>query len=396
MTICIETQHFNLNKILLLTVGLWPYHRTKFVQCHVFLFTAILISFIIVQFTTFITTECTTDIVIKILCFASFYMIFLVIHNSVYINTDTVIYMLEKLKYICNELKNEDEIAIIKKYGNDSKRLTFVFSLYCMTNLSLFILLPIFPKILGSFILNASETNLMMHDVMREYFVDQERYSYLILLHLDTTMCIAAISIIATGTLFISLVKHICGIFKIASYRVDQAMVIRFYNSGLPNELKIHKKLANAIDIHCEGMELCDILKSNFVGSFFSLILILIICLSLNLFGLLQSIKFGSPLLELLAHLTHVTVVLLIMFLCNFFGQEVTDHYNHIFLSVYNVEWYVVPIYIQKIILFLLQKGTKEYHIVVGGLFVASMETMVTLMSTSLSYFTVVYSTWEN
>jgi len=36
--------------------------------------------------------------------------------------------MLEKLQYICNELKNEDEIAIIKKYGNDSKRLTFVFS----------------------------------------------------------------------------------------------------------------------------------------------------------------------------------------------------------------------------------------------------------------------------
>jgi len=36
--------------------------------------------------------------------------------------------MLEKLQYICNELKNEDEIAIIKKYGNDSKRLTFVIS----------------------------------------------------------------------------------------------------------------------------------------------------------------------------------------------------------------------------------------------------------------------------
>jgi len=39
-----------------------------------------------------------------------------------------VICILEKLQYICNELKNEDEIAIIKKYGNDAKRLTFVFS----------------------------------------------------------------------------------------------------------------------------------------------------------------------------------------------------------------------------------------------------------------------------
>jgi hypothetical protein len=85
-----------------------------------------------------------------------------------------------------------------------------------VANLSIFILLPTFPKIIGILIFNASETNLMMHDVMREYFVDQERYSYLILLHLDAAMCIAAISIIATGTLFISLLKHICGIFKIA------------------------------------------------------------------------------------------------------------------------------------------------------------------------------------
>jgi hypothetical protein len=37
-------------------------------------------------------------------------------------------------------------------------------------------------------------------------------------------------------------------------------MVIRFYNSGLSNELKIHKKLANAIDIHRKGMELVFII----------------------------------------------------------------------------------------------------------------------------------------
>jgi len=43
--------------------------------------------------------------------------------------------MLEKLQYICNELKNEDEIAIIKKYGNDSKRLTFIISCKIFTDI---------------------------------------------------------------------------------------------------------------------------------------------------------------------------------------------------------------------------------------------------------------------
>jgi len=48
MTICIEN-HFTLNKMLLLTVGLWPYHRTKLIEFHQFFLTAILISFIVVQ-----------------------------------------------------------------------------------------------------------------------------------------------------------------------------------------------------------------------------------------------------------------------------------------------------------------------------------------------------------
>jgi len=82
-------------------------------------------------------------------------------------------------------------------------------------NLLLFILLPTFPQILGTFTLNASETNLMLQ-VIREYFVDQEKYFYFILLHLDATMCIGAISLLAVGTLFAGYFKHICGIFRVA------------------------------------------------------------------------------------------------------------------------------------------------------------------------------------
>jgi len=37
-------------------------------------------------------------------------------------------YLLKKIQNICRELNDEDEIAIIRKYGNDSKHLTFVIS----------------------------------------------------------------------------------------------------------------------------------------------------------------------------------------------------------------------------------------------------------------------------
>lgn len=62
----------------------------------------------------------------------------------------------------------------------------------------------------------------------------------------------------------------------------------------------------------------------------------------------------------------------------------------------YNVEWYITPIYIQKIILFLLQRGTKTFNVVLGKLFVVSIESAAMLISTSISYFTVLYSTWQS
>jgi hypothetical protein len=51
---------------------------------------------------------------------------------------------------------------------------------------------------------------------MREYFMDQEKYSYLILLHLDAAFCIGGFSLTAFGMFLLNYVIHICGVFTIA------------------------------------------------------------------------------------------------------------------------------------------------------------------------------------
>jgi len=42
---------------------------------------------------------------------------------------------LEKFQYICNELKNKDEIAIMKEYGSDSKHFTLIISCKIFTDI---------------------------------------------------------------------------------------------------------------------------------------------------------------------------------------------------------------------------------------------------------------------
>jgi len=52
---------------------------------------------------------------------------------------------------------------------------------------------------------------------------------------------------------------------------------------------------------------------------------------------------------------------------------------NFLFFCRYNVQWYVAPLHIQKMMLFLLQRGTKAFHMILGGIFVASMESAATV-----------------
>lgn len=53
-----------------------------------------------------------------------------------------------------------------------------------------------------------------------EYFVDQEKYFFLILLHMNTAICIGAAAILGTGTTLIAYFKFICGMFKISGYKI--------------------------------------------------------------------------------------------------------------------------------------------------------------------------------
>jgi len=65
-------------------------------------------------------------------------------------------------------------------------------------------------------ILPINESRPRRLQIMTEYFVDQERYFYLLLLHLDIGFCIEMVVFIATLTMISVCLTHICGMFRIA------------------------------------------------------------------------------------------------------------------------------------------------------------------------------------
>ncbi|XP_011860669.1 PREDICTED: odorant receptor 4-like isoform X3 [Vollenhovia emeryi] len=309
-------------------------------------------------------------------------------------NMHNVRQLMEKLQQICNELKDENEINIMKQYGNSVKRYTFFIIMFTMGCLLIVTFVPIINIALN---INGYRyhPHQMLSYFMAEYFIDQEKYYYLIFLHLDVVVCIGATTIAATGTLLRGYFIHACGLFKIASYRIEQAMMIKMVeNISTKNEMMVYKEIICAIDIQRKAIKYSQFILSSFEGSFILLISVNVVSLSLNLFGIFRSVSLGNREAFIL-HSLMVSVILLYMFLANYTGQEVMDHDNYIYLTAYNIRWYIAPVHIQKLILFILQKNSKAFALHIGKIFVASLECFATLLKASMSYFTFMYSTQQ-
>lgn len=77
-------------------------------------------------------------------------------------------------------------------------------------------LLSKWPQILD-IVLHVNESQLQIQTIIvTEYFLDKEKYSYLILLHTNAVLCIGSTTLTATSTMIIGWIIYVCGIFKVA------------------------------------------------------------------------------------------------------------------------------------------------------------------------------------
>ncbi|XP_070160523.1 odorant receptor 4-like isoform X3 [Polyergus mexicanus] len=331
--ISIQTQHFNFHRIFLLAVGLWPYQQSWLVKFQLVLFFSIQISFILFQLTVFISAKCTPDLVIKVLSIVLLLIMYAIEYNSFRMNAQAVRCLFEQLQHICNELKDENEIAIIKKYGNNAKRYAAI----------------LMPLLIG------------------------------------------ATALVGIGMTLLSYLKHACGMFRIASYRIEKAITM-WTNTRLENEIIIYKEIAYAVDIHCKAIKFSLFLLYSFRRSHILLISVGVICLTLNLYAIAVNASHGGDVEQLLLHFLIAVIIFLYLFLANYAGQEITDHNDYVYFTAYTVRWYTASVHVQKLILFLLQRGSKTFSLNFGGVVSLSLELFAALTKASLSYFTVIYS----
>jgi len=75
-----------------------------------------------------------------------------------------------------------------------------------------------FSSSILDFVLSKNKSRPHQLQIEMEYFLDQEKFFYLIMLHLTAAILISKITVAAIGTTFIAYFQCICGMFTIARY----------------------------------------------------------------------------------------------------------------------------------------------------------------------------------
>ncbi|XP_077264041.1 uncharacterized protein LOC143898439 [Temnothorax americanus] len=209
------------------------------------------------QLTPLIVLKCTSDLVTKVLSTVSFFTIFIIKYNAFRFNIEVVKKLLMELQHILNELRDKNENAIAKKYSCIANRYTIAFTALVVGGLFVSIIVQFWSNLINIDVpMNISHQRSRHLFIITEYFIDQEKYFYLILFHMYVAFSIGATVMVATGTMLITYAQHTCGMFRIASYRIEHAMSVNILqNITLKNKILMTEGIIYAVDIHRQAMK---------------------------------------------------------------------------------------------------------------------------------------------
>ncbi|XP_039303700.1 uncharacterized protein LOC120357460 [Solenopsis invicta] len=389
--VCVKTQFFKFHRSLLLLLGLWPYEQTKLVQLQIILVFSMLISCVVYQFMALVFAEYTSSDFINIFSILLYFIMFVTSYNSFRFNINDIKWLLDYLQHICNELKDKDEIAIITKYGKIANYITALFILFHIFNNTVFLCVVSLLYHIDT-ALNESQLHHIKQSLFPDFFVISHNQVFLLMLYFVGATFIGGIALITIMTMLLVYLKYGCGMFRIASYRIEKAMTVNMLkNINFENKIIIYKKIIHAVDIHRKAIKFCTHAVTSFQGTLLCLIGISVICLSVNLYKIAGT-KNENDIIQYYIHIVLIAGLFVFLFIINYTGQEMIDCNNHVMFTAYNIRWYIAPLHVQKLILFLLQSGSKVFNPAFGGIFTFSIAFFATLTKASFTYFSVMCS----
>ncbi|XP_070523212.1 odorant receptor 22c-like [Cardiocondyla obscurior] len=353
----LEEHYYKLNRFLLSVSGLSPYQSRWSAYLIRIVFTVLMVSSLFVQISYMITSDVTIDFIVD--AFPSFLIIMGNLSNlyTRIIHVDKFKELFERMSKDWALQKTQDEIKIMHDYAETS-RLSTLYSLIAIYinivgyNVWLFI-----PEILD-IVSPMNESRPRKRPFNVEFFIDEDRYFYLIRSHICLVIFTMPIIYVTCSTLFLTLTQHVCGMCKLLGYRAERLFCVvkdKMTRDIIQESQVNYKSIAVFVQQHYNIIQFVDIIETCHTLPFLLDFLGLIILMSLTLIQVLTISGIERAIRSIGVFIASLSYV----FLFCYMGQRITDMNSSIFDKIFNSIWYNAAISEQKSLLIIIMR---RYH----------------------------------
>ncbi|XP_047365383.1 uncharacterized protein LOC124955261 [Vespa velutina] len=378
--------YYRLTKKLLSLIGQWPYQESSERRFRSFIVFISFFSFLSTQILLSFTYYGNIDIIIETMAPISAASISMIKYYTLQFNRDKMKQLLDHLMYNWKLCRTKEELEIMHKFGKETKLLTFYYTIYIYTCMTIFLILPFSPRIMD-FIAPLNESRPLKPIFKGEYFIDEDKYFFPIYFHMCTTIVIIISTLITADTLFLTFNSHICGIFAAVGYRLENFLKNQIDSTSSLDNLskhKCHENIRYSIRNHKSALKFAELIES-----FYSVSLLLqagfsLICMSISLFEMLIFLQNST---EFFRYFNFAIAQIVHLFCMCYPGQRMIDYSTDIHIKAYNGLWYKAPLSIHKLLILIIRKSLKPSYLTAGKVFIFCLETFATIIQTATSYF---------
>ncbi|OXU24312.1 hypothetical protein TSAR_001596 [Trichomalopsis sarcophagae] len=385
--------YWKLNKLMLKSVGLWPYQKSSTKMCiRTFIFIAIYSMMIPQIIRTFEEWGKNSEIVIENITGFLYFHVLITKYVTSCITESNLQCLYVRITEDWNHFRDEGEQKVLSHFASHGRFLTIGYSVYLYTAGITFTTLPcLIPAVLDLIIpLNDSRQKVLCF--YGEYFIDQKVYYYELLLH--TFVCVMCTIMVFTtiDAAYACCIEHVIGLFHIVDYRLNQAFNLvkdKYDTKSEGMQSEIHKCVLRSIEVHNHSIEIVELIQTTYTTCFFFTTGISLICLSLATVDMMLSVNNYINFSRVFFAWCGMVIY---FFYISMPGQRIIDASLDILNSVYFCGWYDFPLKTQRLLKFMMMRCSVPCQFTAGPLLVLNLENCGVILKTAMSYCTFVFA----
>ncbi|NP_001177560.1 odorant receptor 179 [Nasonia vitripennis] len=390
-----DSQYFEINKRVLTICGLWPYQsklgkRITFAMLasNTFLFNFTLIAGILTHSPgEFVNTA---ETLVGLFFCSTGLLKCAILYNQ----QNKIKKLYERIATDLKKLTDNSERGILRSFLLEGRRQNFLTMVYGVSAFIVCSCVEFLPRIF-----NEESEYHRPHSFpyyYRSMVIHEKFYDLQVAVHGTVIMLYSGLTYMSAIATYISSVKHVCALYEIARYRLQNAIIYDKHNyplQELTDDTSTIPKLIKVINMHKRALRVTKKIEKVFSADFFVMEASCLIALASGIFELNY---FRGNVRAIIRPLLVMPIVTIYLFFVNQSGQQVIQACNDIHTTAYNNDWYKASARVRIFVFMIMQRTLKPENLTAGSILILSIENFATILRAAWSFGTIMLTTLKH